>query len=88
MLTPSCGARRVRGAGPPPVTRFRRHSFRPQMTELSRDEVFIRHGIFNQTMTPRKLHQTIDGTMGYFGVVKRGVTFDEAGYQLSLSGWE
>src|SRR5215470_5022118 len=58
------------------------------MTELSRDQVFIRHGMFNQTMTLRKIHQTIDGVMGYFGVVKRGVTFDEAGYQLSLIGWE
>src|SRR6516164_1712793 len=39
-------------------------------------------------MTLRKIHQTIDGVVGYLGVVKRGVTFDEAGYQLSLIGWE
>ena len=58
------------------------------MTELSRDQVFIRHSIFNQTMALRKIHQTIDGVVGYFGVVKRGVTIDEAGYQLSLIGWE
>ena len=58
------------------------------MTELNRDQVVIRHGIFSQTMTRRKLHQTIDGIMGYFGVVKRRVTFDEAGYQFSLIGWE
>src|SRR5215831_16650605 len=58
------------------------------MTELNRDQVFIRHGMFNQTMTLRKIHQTIDGVVGYVGVVKRGVTFDEAGYQLSLIGWE
>src|SRR6516162_1501758 len=76
------------GAGPPPVTRFRRHSFAPQMTELSRNQVFIRHGMFSQTIARRKIHQTIDGIMGYFGVVKRGITFDEVSYQLSLIGWE
>jgi len=84
----NCLLRYAGGAGPPPVTRFRRHSFLPQMTELSRDQVFIRHGIFNQTIARRKIHQTIDGVMGYFGVIKRRVTFDEAGYQLRLIGWE
>jgi hypothetical protein len=58
------------------------------MAERSRDQVFIRHGMFNQTMAHRKIHQTIDGIVGYFGVVKRGVTFDEAGDQFSLIGWE
>jgi hypothetical protein len=58
------------------------------MTELSRNQVFIRHGIFNQTKARRKLHQTIDGRVGYFGIVKRGVAFDEAGYQFRLIGWE
>src|SRR6266849_9141622 len=53
-------------------------SFLPQMTELSGDKVFIRHSIFNQTISLRKVHQTIDGVARYFSVVKRGVTFDEA----------
>ena len=66
----------------------RRHSFLPQMTERSRDQVFIRHSIFDQAIGPRKIHQTIDGVVGYFGVVKRSVTFDETGYQFSLIGWE
>jgi len=66
------------------VTRFRRHSFAPQMTELSRNQVFIRHGMFSQTIARRKIHQTIDGIMGYFGVVKRGITFDEVSYQLTF----
>src|SRR6476620_9185915 len=80
--------RYARGRGSPLVTRFKRHSFLPQMTELSRDQVFIRHGVFNQTIVLRKIHQTINGIMRYLGVVKRGVTFDEASYQLSLIGWE
>ena len=66
----------------------RRHSFLPQMTERSRDQVFIRHSIFDQAIGPRKIHQTIDGVVGYFGVVKRSVTFDEAGYQFSFIGWK
>jgi hypothetical protein len=63
-------------------------SFPPQRTEVSRDQVFIRHGIFNQTIFLRKAHQAIDGVARYFGFVKRGVTLDEAGYQLSLVGRE
>jgi hypothetical protein len=58
------------------------------MTELSRDQVFIRHSVFNQTIALRKIHQTIDGVVRYFGVVERGVAFDEAGYQFSFIGGE
>src|SRR5215467_5663842 len=38
----------------------RRHSFLPQMTERSRDQIFIRHSIFDQTIGAGKTHQTID----------------------------
>jgi hypothetical protein len=38
-----------------------RLSFLPQMTKLTRDQVFIKHGISNQTIVLRKTHQTIDG---------------------------
>ena len=58
------------------------------MTELRCDQLFIKHRVLDQTKAFGKVHQTIDGIVGYFGVVKRSVTFDEAGYQFSFIGWK
>ena len=65
------------------IRKLQQNSFLPQMFELSRNQGFIRYGIFDQARALGKAHQTIDGAERYFGVVKRGVAFDEAGYQLA-----
>ena len=58
------------------------------MTELARNQVVIRHSILDQARALGKAHQAIDGVVRDFGVVKRGISFDEGGYQLRLIGGE
>ena len=58
------------------------------MTELRSDQLFIRYGILDQTKALGKVHQTIDGIVRYFGVVKRSVTFDQAGDQFRFVSGE